>query len=97
MAMKRTITESQISQTFNLEDLLGKKPSERQKEVFFELAVDKIVDRTVDGDDVRKRKFKKYEQEYADRKGVDVTSVDLVLSGDMLNSFDESTKPMTLG
>jgi hypothetical protein len=28
-----------------------------------------------------------------DRKGVDVTSVDLVLSGDMLNSFDESTKP----
>jgi hypothetical protein len=63
--MKRTITESQISQTFNLEDLLGKKPSERQKEVFFELAVDKIVDRTVDGDDVRKRKFKKYEQEYA--------------------------------
>jgi hypothetical protein len=92
MTLKRKISEDEISQTFNLKTYLGKTPTAEQKELFYELAVEKMVDRTVGGDDVNNKKFLPYEPDYAKAKGVPVDSVDLVLSGDMLQSFDEESQ-----
>ena len=89
MTLRRKIREDEISQTFNLKKMLGETPSVEQKELFYELAIEKMVDRTVGGDDVNKKKFKAYEPDYAKQKGVPVDSVDLVLSGEMLNSFED--------
>lgn len=80
----------EVSQKFNLKKLLGYEPSEKQKELFYELAIDKMVDRTTSGVDIDGKKFKPYTEEYANFKGVTRTSVDLVLEGDMLNGFEES-------
>jgi hypothetical protein len=88
--MKRTITKSEIYQEFNLKELLGESPTTRQMQVFYELAVDKMVDRTVSNQDVKGKQFPDYEPKYADFKGVPKNSVDLVLSGDMLDSFTDS-------
>lgn len=91
--MRRKISENEIYQSFNLKTLLGETPSQAQKELFYELAVEKMVDRTVSGNDINGSKFKPYSPAYADYKGVDVNSVDLVLAGDMLDGFKEgSTK-----
>ena len=94
MALRRTsLTEEKIEQTFNLKKLLGYSPSDEQKKLFYELAVDAIVERTASGKDVNGSKFKKYNKDYASWKGVSVNSVDLILTGDMLNGFEEgSTK-----
>jgi hypothetical protein len=56
----------EVSQKFNLKKLLGYEPSEKQKELFYELAVDKMVDRTTSGIDIDGKKFKPYTKEYAD-------------------------------
>jgi hypothetical protein len=90
MALKRKITKNEIYQSFNLKELLGQTPTARQKELFYDLAVDKMVNRTVEGKDVDNKKFTRYTKEYAELKGVIRTSVDLVLSGDMLDGFEES-------
>lgn len=65
-------------------------PSEDQKKLFYELAVDNIVKRTTSGKDIDGSKFTKYSKEYAKKKGVPRSSVDLVLEGDMLRSFEDS-------
>lgn len=87
---RKKISKNEISQVFDLEKILGYTPSTRQKEVFFELAVDKMVDRTLSGKDINNKDFPSYTKEYADFKGVTRSSVDLVLSGDMLDSFVEN-------
>ena len=79
-------SKKEVSQKFNLKKLLGYEPSERQKEIFFQLAVDKMVQRTADGKDINGSKFTQYSKEYAEKKGVSRGSVDLILSGDMLDS-----------
>ena len=89
-------SKKEVSQTFNLKKLLGYEPSERQKEAFFELAVNKMVDRTTSGKDIDNRKFTKYSKEYAEKKGVSRTSVDLVLDGNMLSSFEQSKQQKNL-
>lgn len=86
--MKRTIKKDQIKQVFDLEELLGYSPSSKQKELFYQLAVDKMVDRTASGRDIDGRQFPNYNPDYADKKGVSQSSVDLILSGEMLSSID---------
>lgn len=83
-------SKSEVSQKFNLKELLGYSPSEDQKRLFYELAVDKMVDRTLSGKDINNKNFTPYSKAYAQKKGVSRNSVDLVLSGDMLQSFEES-------
>jgi len=87
---KPKYSKSEVSQRFNLKELLGYEPSDRQKELFFELAADKMVERTTSGKDIDGKKFTKYTKGYAAFKGVSQSSVDLTLSGDMLSSFEES-------
>lgn len=87
--MKRTISQKKISQVFNLDDLLGYKPNERQKRLFYELAKDKMVQRTSEGLDIDNKPFPIYTSNYADQKGVTRSSVDLIDTGKMLDSFKE--------
>ena len=96
MTLRRKISQDKISQSFNLERLLGYKPSERQKNLFYELAVDKMVDRTAGGEDVNSKDFAPYTKEYADKKGVDVSAVDLILEGDMLNGIKDGSSKSTV-
>lgn len=83
-------SKKEVSQKFNLKKLLGYEPSEEQKKLFYELAVDKMTERTLRGKDIDGNDFRMYSKEYAKSKGVSRNSVDLVLEGDMLNSFQES-------
>jgi hypothetical protein len=83
-------SKREVSQKFNLKELLGYEPTEEQKKLFYELAVDKMVNRTADGKDINGQKFTRYSEKYAKKKGVSRDSVDLILSGDMLSSFEDS-------
>lgn len=58
-----------------------------QREMLGEEVVDFIINRSAAGIDKRGRKFKKYTESYAKHKGVDVTDVDLVLTGDMMDEL----------
>lgn len=89
-------SKREVSQKFNLKTLLGYEPSEKQKKLFYELAVAKMANRTMDGNDINGRKFKEYSEAYADAKGVSRDSVDLVLNGDMLSSFEQSLERKNL-
>ena len=88
---KKIQSTKKVAQKFNLKDLLGYKPSEAQKELFFNLAVDKMVNRTASGRDISGRSFTPYSESYAEKKGVSRNSVDLILTGDMLGSFESSS------
>lgn len=77
-----------VEQKFNLKTLLGYTPSNKQREEFFDRVADRIVERTADGKDINGKNFKPYSKKYADKKGVSVTSVDLILKGDMLRSIE---------
>lgn len=85
-------SKREVSQKFNLKKLLGYEPSERQKEIFFQLTVDKMVQRTAEGKDINGSKFTQYSKDYAAKKGVSRSSVDLILEGDMLNSNIKESK-----
>jgi hypothetical protein len=59
------------------------------KEAIGEDIISTIKDRTQRGKPLgTASKFKKYSEKYAQRKGVDVSDVDLTLTEDMLNSLD---------
>lgn len=89
MLKRSKLTKNEIKQRFNLKKLLGYSPSQQQKELFYELAVDKMVQRTASGKDINNENFKPYTKEYAAKKGVSRNSVDLILTGDMLNSIEK--------
>lgn len=85
-------SKKEVSQKFNLKKLLGYEPSDYQKELFFELVAERIVERTTSGKDIDGDKFTKYSEKYAAKKGVSVNSVDLILNGDMLQSISPETQ-----
>lgn len=60
---------------------------------------DLIVARTLNGYDKDNKKFSKYTKNYADKKGVGVTDVDLVLEGEMLDELRVKIegKKLTIG
>ena len=87
---KPKYSKSEVYQRFNLKELLGYSPSEEQKELFYELVVNKIVQRTAQGKDINGSKFARYSEDYAKKKGVSRGAVDLILEGDMLASFEEA-------
>jgi len=84
---KRKISKSKSEQTVNLKQLLGEAPTQDQKSRFAREAIEVINQRTLDGKDVDESKFTPYSEAYAERKGVTPDSVDLFLSGDMLESL----------
>lgn len=81
------VSLSEMSQNIDLQKYLGRKPTASEKQAFASLAIDTIENRTLDGSDIDGKKFKKYSAEYAERKGVTRSSVDLFLDGDMLDGI----------
>lgn len=59
----------------------------RDREILGDAVIEFIRMRTLNGKDKNNRKFAKYSKEYAERKGVDRDSVDLMFSGDMLDGL----------
>lgn len=88
LAGKKTITLDEMSQEIDLKRYLGDDATPEQKQLFAELAIEQINQRTLDGKTIHGGKFKKYSKEYADFKGVSRDSVDLFLEGDMLDSLE---------
>jgi hypothetical protein len=89
MAIKN-LTESldEMSQSFNLQEILGYEPTLFQLEMFGELAIDKIRERTEDGKDVNGRKFAPYSKQYAEQKGVSRFNVTLIDDQEMVEAIN---------
>lgn len=87
LAGDKKTTIGEVSQTIDIKKYLGDKPTSEQKSLFAELAIDVMENRTLDGDDINGKQFKKYSKAYAELKGVTVDSVDLFLEGDMLDGI----------
>ena len=88
IAGTRVINKTKSEQKINLRTILGRKPSTEEKERFVIAAIEHINNRTLSGEDVEGSKFHPYSEEYADKKGVTRTSVDLFLKGKMLDSIE---------
>lgn len=86
------LTQSEVSQTLNLKDILGYSPDEDVKQAFGQVMIDKIISRTQDGSDVNGREFAKYSESYKNSsifKAYGKTSdVNLELTGGMLSGLD---------
>lgn len=78
----------EVSQKIDLIPYLGRKPTDSEKQAFAEAAIETIKQRTLNNKDVNGNKFEKYSKEYAAKKGVSRSSVDLFLEGDMLDSLN---------
>lgn len=91
---KRVISKDKSEQRVNLKTLLGREPTEKEKDSFIAEAIEHINQRTLSGKDLEGSKFQRYSKEYAEKKGVTRDSVDLFLKGDMLDSIEpvEKTK-----
>ena len=79
---------SEMSQTINLKNRLGRKPTIEELEAFGEQAIELINQRTLSNQQVGGGRFQAYSKEYAAKKGVSRNSVDLFLDGDMLGALD---------
>ncbi len=91
---KIKIEENEVSQEFDLNDLLGVDVSEDAAlgEAVGQYIIDKIVDRTKSGKSVGGQSFRSYSEAYKESLAFaawDKTDeVNLTLSGDMLNALD---------
>lgn len=86
---KKKNSLDEVSTDINLKELLGGLSKDRDvREAFFQLAVEKMVDRINTGRDVNGVLFKKYSKEYKDSLAFNAfdksTTVNMQLSGDML-------------
>lgn len=88
LAGKKIISQDEMSQEIDLKRYLKRDPTPNETRLFAEFAIEKINQRTLSGDTIHGGNFKKYTKEYADRKGVDINSVDLFLDGGMLDSLE---------
>ena len=87
-----TISLDELSQEIDMTKYFGKKPTREQVELFAEIAVELINNRTLDGNSVGgKKKFTRYSKEYAKSKGVSRNGVNLFLEGTMLDSVDATS------
>lgn len=78
---------SEVSQTFNLKELLGREPTDRDRQEFVRKITELMRDRTLGGNDIEGAAFEIYSKDYAKRKGVSRDSVNLTLTGTMLSSI----------
>jgi hypothetical protein len=62
------------------------KPKERKQ--IAEVIINHIINRSAAGLDKNDKKFPKYTAKYADTKGVGVSDVDLILTGEMLEALE---------
>lgn len=91
----RRITKEKSLQRINLKDLLGRTPTDTEKETFTLSAIEIINQRTLDGKDIDGKKFTPYSKAYAEKKGVPQSAVDLFDTGDMLDDIERDTSSET--
>ena len=84
----RKLSENNLSQEIDLGELLGRSPTSSEASAFQEQLLEVVIKRTQGGRDIDGDKFKNYNEEYAEKKGVGVSDVDLTLFGDMLLSME---------
>lgn len=82
------LSQSEVSQTFDLSEVYGREPTTQEISNFIDLAKERIIERSQSGVDVNGNEFKRYTEDYADQKGVPRGDVDMTLFGDMLLSID---------
>jgi hypothetical protein len=85
---KITLSLDEVSQEFDTNEVFGFEVDDTIKEVFGERVRERIETRTLDGKSIHNRKFTKYSKEYAEAKGVSRDSVDMFLTGDMLETME---------
>jgi len=78
-------SQTKISQSIDLDDILGREATPIERDRFIQEAIDFMVSRTQSGEDKNGKAFKSYTKEYAQFKGS--SDVDLTLFGDMLLSI----------
>lgn len=94
LKLKPKYSLSEISQEIDLEEILGRVPSDVEARQFIDDAINLMTERTQSGEDINGRSFKEYSKEYAEQKGVSRGAVDMTLFGDMLAGIDgESDGP----
>lgn len=91
-AGKINISLKDISQDIDLEKYLKRKPTTKDKREFADKSADVIENRSLDTKNINGRKFTKYSESYAKKKGVTRDSVDMFLDGDMLGSISRNAR-----
>jgi len=91
LLQSRTLEDSDIEQEIDLGEYFGRKPTAQESRDFEIEALETIIGRTQSGKSVTGKKFPKYNEDYAEEKGVSPGAVDLTLFGDMLLAIDAST------
>ena len=87
-------TQSQVSQTINIKEILGRTPTEAEKQSIGQALIDRIIERTESGKGLSGKNLKSpYSKEYADSLefkafGKSRGKVNMTLTGDMLASID---------
>jgi hypothetical protein len=102
---KLKLSENQVSQEIDLKKYLGSlAKDESVREVFFQLAFEKMIERLDDGKDVNGKAMVKYSKEYKDSLAYAAFSkdgtVNMTLSGDMVNSVSiksQNSNKMVVG
>lgn len=89
-----TLTVNEVSQTFDLSELSGVDfvGQENLKSRITQEIIDKIVERSQGGSDIRGNSFKPYAKSYKDSEVFEAfekgNNVNMTLTGDMLSSID---------
>ena len=85
---KVKLSKSEVSQTFDLSEIYGRKPTRDEAFNFIESAKERIIERSQSNEDVNGNSFTIYSKDYAEFKGVGRSDVDMTLFGDMLEAID---------
>lgn len=90
--MKLKLTESEVSQTIDLKEVLGSISAiDTVSEAFSRAIIDHIVERTQSGRDVNGKLFAPYSKSYKESLAFNVlgksSHVDMTLTGDMLSTI----------
>ena len=102
---KKKISESEVSVEIDLEKLLGRASKDKgAREVFFQLAFDKLNERLDKGLDANGKKMTAYSRKYKSSLAFEVfeknNTVNMQLTGDMINditALDSSKDKLKIG
>lgn len=98
-----TLSESEVSQELNVSDILGVDVSNEPRIIqeFGQAVIDRIVERTEAGKDVRGRNFKPYSKSYINSEDFEEfdkspSDINMTMTGDMIDSIDFTQRGSTV-
>lgn len=93
ISWKIKTSKKEVSQKIKLKEVFGRDLRSGEKEAFFDAALDRILERTQDeGKTIHGDSFEQYSKEYAKKKGVSRSDVDMTLFGDMLLDINDGSR-----